>query len=130
MRCIGKKLNGVVLKIDFEKAYDKVNWNFLQQTLRMKGFSEEWCAWVRDFVSGGSVAIKVNNETGHYFQTKKGLRQGDPLSPILFNIVADMLAIMIERAKTAGLFEGVVPHLVNGGLSILQYADDTIIFYG
>jgi hypothetical protein len=53
---------------------------------------------------------------------KKGLRQGDPLSPMLFNIVADMLAIMIERAKINGQFEGVVPHLVDGGLSILQYA--------
>ena len=77
------------LKIDFEKAYDKVKWPFIQQTLRMKGFSEEGCVWVRQFVSGGSVAVKVNNETGRYFQTKKGLRQGDLLSPILFNIVVD-----------------------------------------
>jgi hypothetical protein len=47
---------------------------------------------------------------------------------MLFNIVADMLAIMIERAKADGLIEGVIPHLVDGGLSILQYADDTILF--
>ena len=123
-----KKLNGVILKIDFEKAYDKVNWSFLQQTLRMKGFSSEWCALIDSFVLGGSVAIKVNDDTGRYFQTKKGLRQGDPLSPILFNIVADMLAILIERAKSEGQIEGVIPHLVDGGLSILQYADDTILF--
>ena len=45
---------------------------------------------------------------------KKGLRQGDPLSPILFNIVADMLAILIERAKSEGQIEGVIPHLVDG----------------
>ena len=106
-----KKFNGVILKIDFEKAYDKVKWPFIQQTLRMKGFSEEWCDWVRQFVSGGSVAVQVNNETGRYFQTKKGLRQGDPLSPILFNIVADMLAIIINRAKVDVQIEGVVPTL-------------------
>ena len=94
----------------------------------MKGFSPEWCALINSFVSGGSVAIKVNDDTGKYFQTKKGLRQGDPLSPILFNIVADMLAILIERAKSEGQIEGVIPHLVDGGLSILQYADDTILF--
>jgi hypothetical protein len=94
----------------------------------MKGFSDEWRALIHSFVSGGSVAIKVNDDTGHYFQTKKGLRQGDPLSPMLFNIVADMLAIMIERAKIDGQIEGVIPHLVDGGLSILQYADDTILF--
>src|SRR3954469_12610924 len=50
------------------------------------------------------------------------------MSPMLFNIVADMLAILIERAKQDGQIAGVVPHLVDGGLSILQYADDTILF--
>jgi hypothetical protein len=118
----------VVLKIDFEKAYDKIKWPFLEQTLRMKGFSAEWRAMIHSFVSGGSVAIKVNDDLGHYFQTKKGLRQGDSISPMLFNIVADMLAVMIERAKTDGQIDGVVNHLVDGGLSILQYADDTILF--
>jgi hypothetical protein len=70
----------------------------------------------------------VNDDIGHYFQTHKGLRQGDPLSPILFNLVADMLVILIARAKEDGQVEGLIPHLVDGGISILQYADDTIIF--
>ena len=74
------------------------------------------------------MAIKVNDDVGNYFQTRKGLRQGDPASPILFNIVADMLATLIERAKSVGQITGVIPHLVEGGLSILQYADDTILF--
>lgn len=123
-----KKRNGIVFKIDFEKAYDKVKWSFLQQTLRMKGFSPKWCRWVEGMVQGGSVGIKVNDNIGHYFQTKHGLRQGDPMSPILFNIVADMLALLIKRAKTDGQVRGIIPHLVDDGLSILQYADDTIIF--
>jgi hypothetical protein len=123
-----KKLNVVILKIDFEKAYDKVKWSFLQQTLRMKGFSNEWRALIHSFVSGGSVAIKVNVDTVHYIWTKKGLRQGDPLSPMLFNIMADMLAIMIEHTKSDGQIEGVIPRLVDSGLSILQYADDMILF--
>ena len=58
---------------------------------------------IHSFVSGGSVAIKVNDDVGHYFQTKKGLRQGDSVSPMLFNIVADMLAVMIERPSSATL---------------------------
>jgi retron-type reverse transcriptase len=70
----------------------------------------------------------VNDSVGHYFQTKKGVRQDDPLSPILFNIVIDVLAILIARAKDNGLFRGLVPNLVDDGLSILQYADDTILF--
>ena len=52
----------------------------------------------------------------------------DPLSPILFNIVADMLAIMIARAKEDGQVNGLIPHLIDGGVSILQYLDDTILF--
>ena len=50
------------------------------------------------------------------------------MSPILFNIVADVLALIIKRAKDDGQIRGVVPHLVKDGLSILQYADDTILF--
>jgi hypothetical protein len=90
MKLHRKKMDGVLLKIDFEKAYDKVKWSFLQQALRMKGFHPKWCEWIRNFVEKRSVGIRVNNDIGHYFQTRKGLRQGDPLSPILFNIVADM----------------------------------------
>ncbi|WVZ69841.1 hypothetical protein U9M48_018567 [Paspalum notatum var. saurae] len=123
-----KNLNGVIFKIDFEKAYDKVRWDFLQQTMHMKGFSTTWFNWIKSFVQGGNVAINVNGQNDAYFQTKKGLRQEDPLSPIIFNIVADMLAIIINRAKVVGKVNGVIPHLVEDGLSILQYADDTVIF--
>ena len=94
-----KNQSGIILKIDFEKAYDKVNCNFLLQSFRMKGFSSKWIEWIKSFISGGSVAVNINDEVGPYFQTKKGVRQGDPLSPILFNIVADMLTLFINRAK-------------------------------
>ena len=76
----------------------------------------------------GSVGIRVNDDIGRYFQMHKGLRQGDPMSSILFNIVVDMLTILIGRAKDAGQVGSLVPHLVDGGVSVLQYADDTIIF--
>jgi hypothetical protein len=121
-----KKQSGIIFKIDFEKAYDKVRWPFLLQTMQMKGLSPKRMSWVQAFISGGSVAININDEVRPYFQTKKGLRQGDPLSPILFNIVADMLAILIKRAKADNQISGIVPHLVDEGLSILQYADDNM----
>jgi retron-type reverse transcriptase len=79
-------------------------------------------------MSRGSVGVKVNDDIGHYFQTRKGVQQGDLLSPILFNIVVDMLAILISRAKEPEQIRWVVSHLVDEGLFVLQYADDTVIF--
>jgi hypothetical protein len=123
-----KKQSRVIFKIDFEKAYDKVKWPFVRQVLEMKGFSNKWCQWVDSIIQGGHVGIKINDQVGQNFQTKNGIRQGDPLSPLLFNIVTDMLAILINRAKSEGQFSGIVPHLIDDGLSNLQYADNTIIF--
>jgi len=99
MSCIEKKQDGVILKLGFEKAYDKLKWSFIQQVLRMKGFLPTWCEWISKVMSIGSVAVKVSDNVGHYFQTRKGVRQGDPLSPIMFNIVFDMLVVLISQAK-------------------------------
>jgi hypothetical protein len=74
---------------------------------------------INEFVSKGSVGIKVNNEVGRFFQTKKWLRQRDMLSPLFFNLVADMIATLIARYKDEGQINCLVPHLVDGGLSIL-----------
>jgi hypothetical protein len=71
-----KKLSRVILKLDFEKAYYKVRWPFLYQTLRMKGFSSKWICWIKTFISGGSVAVNVNDDVGHFFQTKKDSGKG------------------------------------------------------
>jgi hypothetical protein len=68
-----KKMDGVLFKIDFEKAYNKVKWPFLQQVMRMKGFDPNWCNWIKNFLQGGSVGVRVNDDIGHYFQNKKGL---------------------------------------------------------
>jgi hypothetical protein len=115
-----EKQNDVIFKIDFEKAYDKVKWLFVRQVREMKGFSNKWCQWIESIIQGGHVGIKINDQVRKNFQSKKGLRQGDPLSPLLFNIVVDMLTILINRAKLEGHMDGVVPHMVDDGLSILQ----------
>ena len=62
-----KRHDGVILKLDFEKAYDNLKWPFVQQVLRMKGFSPTWCEWISKAMSRGSVAIKVNDNIGHFF---------------------------------------------------------------
>jgi hypothetical protein len=123
-----KKQQGVVLKIDFEKAYDKVNWNFLLDCCRQKGFSEKWLTWIRNAVTRGTLSVKVNDCVGPYFASYKGVGQGDPFAPSLFNVAVNCLAKMIHIAQQNGLISGLADHVIEGGCAILQYADDTILF--
>lgn len=80
---------GVIMKIDFEKAYDRVNWGFLEEVMQAKGFHEQFISWVMLSVKSGRVCININGQHGPYFRTYRGLRQGAPISPILFNLAAD-----------------------------------------
>jgi hypothetical protein len=93
-----KKKIGIILKLDFEKVYDKVKWNFLFECLIARGFCPKWCRWIKQVVSGGTMSVKLNYLIGPYIESYKGVRQGDPLSPILFNFVVDGLTRMIIKA--------------------------------
>jgi hypothetical protein len=70
---------GVLFKIDFEKAYDKVRWDFVKQVLEGKGFLDTWIKQTMSSIQGGRVCINVNGEMTKFFMTFQGLRQGDPL---------------------------------------------------
>jgi hypothetical protein len=93
------KLSGVLFTIHFEKAYDKVNWVFLYQMMQARGLGDIFCDWVMKVVRGGRVSIKVYDTIGPYFPTYAGVRQGDPPSPILFDIVGDGPAMMMKKAQ-------------------------------
>ena len=110
---------GVILKLDFEKAYDKVNWKLLFDCLEKRGFDSKWCDWIKQVVTGGMVSVKVNNKIGSYIKSYKGVRQGDPLSPILFNFVADCLTRMVHKAQANGLLTGLISHIIPNGVAIL-----------
>jgi hypothetical protein len=97
------KQHGVVFKIDFEKAYDKVCWNFLFTCLQKSGFNSIVCGWIKSMVVGGTLCVKINNLLGKYFGTHKGVGQGDPLSPLLFNVIGDSLSRMFRKAKENNL---------------------------
>jgi hypothetical protein len=73
------------------------------------------------------MCVKLNNKEGTYFVSYKGVHQGDPLSPILFNFAADCLSRMVRQAQRNGLLCDLADNLISGGVVILQYADDTII---
>lgn len=122
-----RKENGVVLKLDFEKAYDKISWKFLKRCFEQRGFDKRWCDWIWAVMTSGTLNVKVNDFLGPYFMCGKGVRQGDPLSPLLFNMTADVLAKMITIAQENNLITGLAVDYVEHGVAVLQYADDTIL---
>lgn len=123
-----KKESGIILKLDYEKAYDRVSWKFLEEMLMTRGFGAKWRGWISKVVQGGSLCIRMNDENSTFFKPGKGLRQGDPLSPLLFNLVADVFSRMLMRAAKVNLITGLLPHSEPGGIISLQYADDTLLF--
>ena len=82
---------------------------------------------MRKILHNGTVYVKLNNTMGPYFQSYKGVRQGDPISPFLFNIAAECLCKMVLQAQKNNLFVGLAADLVENGVAILQYADDTVL---
>ncbi|RVW52726.1 LINE-1 retrotransposable element ORF2 protein [Vitis vinifera] len=119
---------GVVFKIDFEKTYDHVKWDFLDHVLEKKGFSAKWRSWMRGCLSSVSYAIIVNGNAKGWVKATRGLRQGDPLSPFLFTIVADVLSRMLLKAEERNLLEGFRVGRNRCRVTHLQFADDTILF--
>jgi hypothetical protein len=119
---------GLVLKLDYEKAYDQVSWHFLEEMMSTRGFGNRWRKWVMALVKNGSIAIRINDSNSGYFRPGKGLRQGDPLSPLLFNLVVDVFTrILIKAAKRVHI-TSLLNSLYPEGIISLQYADDTLLF--
>ncbi|KAJ9558860.1 LOW QUALITY PROTEIN: hypothetical protein OSB04_013474 [Centaurea solstitialis] len=123
-----RKRKGLIFKVDFEKAYDTVDWNFLLETMNRMGFGKKWIGWIAACLNSSSMSVLVNGSPTKEFLMGKGLRQGDPLAPFLFLLVAENLHLLVEEAKEKGLFGGLL--IGNEGLEIshLQYADDAIFF--
>jgi hypothetical protein len=116
------------LKLDYEKAYDRVNWEFLDEMLSSRGFGNKFRGCVSKILVDGSFCVRINDQNSKYFVAGKGLKQGDPFSPILFNLVAEVFTKMLCKTAEKKLILGLLPHVVPGGVVTLQYADDTILF--
>ncbi|KAJ3671646.1 hypothetical protein LUZ60_007725 [Juncus effusus] len=116
-----RKIPAVLMKIDFKKAFDNIAWSYLMRLLKAKGFPDLWIMWIHNILLSSSSSIKVNGTSSEFFYHQRGVRQGDPLSPMLFNIAVDVLQDIIK--KIDHLFLKSYPLETQ----ILQYADDTII---
>ncbi|GJW50262.1 RNA-directed DNA polymerase, eukaryota [Tanacetum coccineum] len=126
--CKHTKFKGMIFKVDFEKAFDSVKWDYLDETLKSFGFGLKWRNWISGCLNNAKGSVLVNGNPTKEFQFFKGLKQGDPLSPFLFILVMETLHLSFKRIINAGLYRGIS---INGSLTLshLFYADD-VVFVG
>jgi hypothetical protein len=131
VRQVARRINqrrktGVLLKLDIARAFDSVSWGFLLEVLRHLGFGTLFRKWIGLLLYTASTKITVNGVPGERIRHARGLRQGDPTSPMLYVIGMEVLTLMIKKAVEEQLLTGLA------GISPIQrvsiYADDVVLF--
>ena len=127
---LGKKESGLLCKLDIEKAYDHINWDFLFQIIEKMGFGRKWISWIKWCISTATLSVLFNGSPTGFFRSSRVLRQGDPLSPYLFMIGMEALSGMLKHVVEGNFISGYKFEGRDGGeliISHLLYADDTIL---
>lgn len=116
-------LPGLLVSIDFEKAFDSVNWDYMHNVLKCFNFGENIQRWIQAFYTNIRSSVVVNGKASGFFTIERGCRQGDPISPYLFILCAELLACRIRENKA---IEGI--QIAETEQKVSQFADDTSLF--
>lgn len=111
--------------MDFEKAFDKIEHHVIIEVLKHKGFPDKWVNWIDMLLKLGTSSVLLNGVLGKSFKCLRGVRQGDPLSPLLFALATDLLQSIINKAWQLGVLKHPISESFGGDYPIVQYADDT-----
>nr|GFA15751.1 putative reverse transcriptase domain, reverse transcriptase zinc-binding domain protein [Tanacetum cinerariifolium] len=116
-------------KVDIQKAYDTVDWGFLGFILKDFGFYHDMVKWIMACVTSASFSLSINEDIHGFFKRKKGLSQGDPLSPYLFTLVMEILTLILRRRVS--LSDSFRFHNHCDELNIINvcFADDLFLFF-
>ena len=116
------------IKLDMSKAYDRVEWGYLEVVMRIMGFQERWIELILMCVTTVSYSVLINGKPKGRIRPSRGLR-GDPISPYLFLLCSEGLSAMLKREEKEGIIKGVSVCRGAPQLSHLLFANDSIIFY-
>jgi hypothetical protein len=100
--CHKSKKEIVIIKLDFEKAFDMVEFNDIIDMMRHMGFGNIWISWITKILTSASTSVILNGVPGKNIICKRGVKQGDPLSPLLFDAAAELLQIVVNNAWHEG----------------------------
>ena len=113
-------LPGLLLLVDFEKAFDSLSWSFIHKVMKYFGFGNSIISWIEVLYKNANLAVNQGGNISSFFNIGRGCRQGDPLSPYIFILCSEILAIKIRNNKN---IKGIKVN--NTEFKISQYADDT-----
>jgi len=122
------KMGFMGLKLDMSKAYDRVEWGFLESAMLRMGFETKWVQLIMVCVRSAHYSVLVNGNPVGDIRLSKGIRQGDPISPYLFLICAEVLSSLLTQAEQKGIITGVPTSPKGPKISHLFFADDSILF--
>ncbi|CAN0925181.1 Transposon TX1 uncharacterized 149 kDa protein [Linum grandiflorum] len=117
------------LKVDISKAYDRVEWHYMEGLMSKLGFAPKWICWMMMCISSVEYRVLLNEELGETFRPARGLRQGCPLSPFLFLLCAEGLSALLRREEKCGRIQGVRVSRDAPRLTHLLFADDSFFFF-
>ena len=117
------------LKLDMMKAYDRVEWEYLESIMRRLGFRQNWIDSVMRGVRSVSFSVLFNGEKTEFFQPSRGIRQGDPLSPYLFLLASEGLSCLLQHRGNSGRLEGLTVANSVPPINHLLFADDSLLFF-
>jgi hypothetical protein len=100
----------MLLKLDLSKDFDKLSWQYMKALLLAFGFNKDWISWIMNLISSTFFSILINGVPSQPFSPSRGIRQGDPLSPFLFVIMAKGLGCYIKASIQNGSLQGLPLH--------------------
>eukprot|EP00253_Pinus_taeda_P033659 PITA_33659 len=121
------KKPGMLLKLDLSKAFDSLNWDYLEKILLAFGFNAAWVRWIMSLLTSSFFSVLINGIPSETFRPSRGIRQGDPLSPFLFIIAAEGLGCSIKQAQHQNRLRGIVIHNTPAATH-QQFVDDTMLY--